>query len=225
MATQTARAAYFDIDGTLTKTNIVMPLIWYHRRLDSGPGFFLFQLSLLLRGPYWLVLDRIDRSASNRSIYRSYGGFDREALRKLEESCYRECIRSRLMPPAQQKLEELKRDGVKIVLVTGGLDFVMQPLAKELGADFYSPQLVEANGRFTGELVDGALSGKGKADAVHAHAQKNNIDLKESFAFGDSYADLEMLECVGHPVAVNPDSTLRRIASQRGWQVEKWKLT
>src|SRR6185369_11999541 len=119
--------------------------------------------------------------------------------------------------------QELQREGVKIVLVTGGLDFVMQPLARELGAEFYSPRLVEADGKFTGELTDGALSGKGKADVVHAHAGQNKIDLKESFAFGDSYADLEMLECVGHPVAVNPDSILKKIAVDRHWTIEHWK--
>jgi len=222
-STSSPRAAYFDIDGTLTATNIVMPLYWYRRKLGSPLGFFFWRLSLVWRGPWWLLLDRIDRAASNRSIYRSYGGLNRESVRQLEDQCYRECIRARLMPLARQRLEELQHGGVQIVLVTGGLDFIMQPLARELSAECIAPGLVESGGEFSGALTGGALSGKGKAVAVHAHAGTNKIDLKESFAFGDSYADLEMLECVGHPVAVNPDSRLKRIAIERGWTIEKWK--
>ena len=49
--------------------------------------------------------------------------------------------------------------------------------------------------------------------------QREGIDLKASYAYSDSESDLPMLEAVGHPVAVNPDGTLARIARERGWDV------
>ncbi len=49
------------------------------------------------------------------------------------------------------------------------------------------------------------------------------IDLAESYAYGDSYSDREFLESVGHPVAVNPDRALRRLAASQDWQVLQWR--
>ena len=50
-------------------------------------------------------------------------------------------------------------------------------------------------------------------------AERDGLDLNESWAYSDSATDLPMLEAVGHPVAVNPDRALRRIAQMRGWPV------
>jgi hypothetical protein len=50
-------------------------------------------------------------------------------------------------------------------------------------------------------------------------AEREGIDLSESFAYSDSESDLPMLRAVGHPVAVNPDAELMRVARDEGWQV------
>jgi phosphoserine phosphatase len=49
------------------------------------------------------------------------------------------------------------------------------------------------------------------------------IALAGSAAYGDSSADLPMLRCVGHPVAVNPGRRLRRAAEENGWEVVEWR--
>ena len=49
------------------------------------------------------------------------------------------------------------------------------------------------------------------------------IDLEHSYAYGDSYADKEFLESVGHPVAVNPDRRLKKLAESRGWPIHNWR--
>jgi phosphoserine phosphatase len=49
------------------------------------------------------------------------------------------------------------------------------------------------------------------------------VDLQKSYAYADSYADREILECVGHPVAVNPDRRLRKVAQSRGWETRIWR--
>ena len=46
---------------------------------------------------------------------------------------------------------------------------------------------------------------------------EQGYDLRLSYAYSDSVSDLPMLELVGHPVAVNPDSALESVAHQRGW--------
>jgi hypothetical protein len=63
------------------------------------------------------------------------------------------------------------------------------------------------------------MYGGGKARAITELAARDGLDLGASYAYSDSESDLPMLECVGHPVVVNPDATLRRIARERGWEV------
>ena len=61
--------------------------------------------------------------------------------------------------------------------------------------------------------------GPQKAATIRLIAERDNLDLTESWAYSDSATDLPMLEAVGHPVVVNPDRALRRIAQMRGWPV------
>src|SRR5690606_26061257 len=78
------------------------------------------------------------------------------------------------------------------------------------------------------EIVDGVYTGRpdgpftyreGKADAIRALAAAEGIDLAASWAYSDSESDLPMLRAVGHPVAVNPDAELARVAREEGWTV------
>ena len=72
--------------------------------------------------------------------------------------------------------------------------------------------------RLHGPRVPGA-HGAGKAAAVRELAEREGIDLAASTAYSDSHTDLPFLEAVGHPVAVNPDRALRRVARERGWPI------
>jgi len=78
------------------------------------------------------------------------------------------------------------------------------------------------------EVVDGQYTGRaggpftyreGKAQAIRDLAQREGIDLAASYAYSDSESDLPMLRAVGHPVAVNPDTVLARVARQEQWEI------
>ena len=82
------------------------------------------------------------------------------------------------------------------------------------------------------EIVDGHYTGRsggrftyreGKAEAIRELAAKEDIDLAASYAYSDSESDLPMLRLVGHPVVVNPDSTLARVAGEQGWEVLRFE--
>ena len=77
------------------------------------------------------------------------------------------------------------------------------------------------------EVVDGQYTGRsggpftyreGKAEAIRQLAEREGIDLAASWAYSDSESDLPMLRLVGHPVAVNPDAELGRVARAEGWE-------
>jgi HAD superfamily hydrolase (TIGR01490 family) len=75
------------------------------------------------------------------------------------------------------------------------------------------------NGRYTGREGGPFTYREGKAQAIRELAEREGIDLAESWAYSDSESDLPMLRLVGHPVVVNPDKELRRVAAQEGWDV------
>ena len=77
---------------------------------------------------------------------------------------------------------------------------------------------VGGDGRYTGQLEQYAY-GEEKARLVQQLAVRDGLDLDASYAYSDSVSDVPMLEVVGHPVAVNPDRALRRVAGARGWEV------
>jgi len=218
-----ARAAYCDVDGTLSRTHIVGPLVFFQRRLLPRAAYGLWLATLPLRGAYWLLLDKFSRAASNRAIYACYAGWEAARIKALARECFDAYWRPRLSREGLERLARLRQDGVQLVLVTGSLDFLLEPLARETGAELIAPRLEERDGRFTGRLDGGPLTGEGKADAVREHAARHGVDLSASSSFGDALGDRLMLECVGHPVAVNPGRRLRALATRRGWAVERWR--
>jgi HAD superfamily hydrolase (TIGR01490 family) len=81
------------------------------------------------------------------------------------------------------------------------------------------------------EVRDGVYTGRpdgpftyrdGKAEAIRLLADEQGIDLAESYAYSDSESDLPMMRAVGHPVAVNPDRALERVAREEGWQIMRF---
>jgi HAD superfamily hydrolase (TIGR01490 family) len=75
------------------------------------------------------------------------------------------------------------------------------------------------DGRYTGRPDGPFTYREGKAEAVRRMAEREGIDLAESYAYSDSESDLPMLRLVGHPVAVNPDADLSRVAREEGWRI------
>jgi HAD superfamily hydrolase (TIGR01490 family) len=218
-------AAFFDVDGTLTRTTILNPLIWYQRARLSRPRYLLWVTGLLLDVPRLLWIDRRSRSRLNVVFYSRYAGLPADHLRAWHRETFADNLRRRLYPGALARLEEHRRQGHRIVLVTGGLDFVMRPLAEHIGAaDVIATHLAERDGVLTGELACAPIADERKGELVREHADKHGLDLGQSFAYTDSHGDLSMLECVGRPAAVNPDARLRRLAAERGWRVEEWRL-
>jgi HAD superfamily hydrolase (TIGR01490 family) len=201
----------------------VTPLIWLKRWFLPWPARWLWLASLGLRGPGWWLRDVFSRRASNVAIYANYRGLSANGARQWADHYYREFIKPKVFPQAVQRLDEFRQRGVRLVLVTGGLDLFMAPLARELAADCLAPSLAEQAGVFTGQLTTPPLTGEHKADAIRRHAATHGLDLQQSYALGDALGDLPMLECVGHPIAVNPDRRLARIARARGWPLEEWR--
>jgi HAD superfamily hydrolase (TIGR01490 family) len=217
-------AAFFDVDGTLTRTTILDPLIWYQRARLSRPRFALWAAGLIAQVPYYLWIDQRSRSRFNVVFYRRYTGLNAAELRDWHRKTFADNLRRAIFPAALECVAEHRRQGHRVVLVTGALDFVMRPLAEFVQADdLIALSLAEREGVFTGELNGPPIADERKAALVREYAQRHGIDLAQSFAYGNSLGDAPMIACAGHPVAANPDRPLRRLATERGWRIVEWR--
>ncbi len=224
MSAPSAIGAFFDVDGTLTQTTILHPLIWYQRAHLGRLRFARWFAGLALDVPRLVLIDRRSRGRLNIVFFRRYAGLPADELRDWHSRTFDDNLRRCIHGAAAACVREHHRQGHRIVLVTGGLDFVMRPLGEFLGAaEVMGTHLAERDGVFTGELVGPPIAEAHKGDLVRAYSAKHGIDLAQSFAYTDSIGDLSMLECVGHPVAVNADRRLRRLAALRGWSIENWR--
>jgi HAD superfamily hydrolase (TIGR01490 family) len=198
-------------------------LVWFQRAHLSKWRYLLWTVGLLLQIPQYLWIDRRSRSRLNIVFYRRYAGLNAAAVRAWHQRTFAENFQRRLFPQALRCLEDHRRQGRRIVLVTGGLDLVMQPLAEHIGAaEVIAARLVEKEGIITGAVNGEPIADERKGALVRAYAVQHGIDLEASYGFTDSIRDVSMLECVGHPGAVNPDRRLRKLAKERGWQIENW---
>jgi HAD superfamily hydrolase (TIGR01490 family) len=224
MSAPTPVGAFFDVDGTLTQTTILHPLVWYQRDHLSRLRFALWAAGLALDVPRLVLIDRRSRGRLNIVFFHRYAGLPADDVRAWHLRTFDDNLRRRIYAAAAAAIEDHRRQGHRIVLVTGGLDFVMRPLGEYLGAaDVMATHLAERDGVFTGEIMRPPIAEEHKGDLVRACADKHGIDLAHSFAYTDSIGDLSMLQCVGHPIAVNADRRLRRLAAARGWPIENWR--
>jgi HAD superfamily hydrolase (TIGR01490 family) len=110
--------------------------------------------------------------------------------------------------------------GRPIYIVTAASQEIADLLARVLVFDGGIGMRSEIRDGFYTGRPDGPFTYReGKATAIREVAAREGIDLSESYAYSDSESDLPMLRCVGHPVAVNPDQALLRVAREEGWQV------
>ena len=128
---------------------------------------------------------------------------------------------SRVRPEAQRLIEMHRRAGRSTYIVSASPQELVEPLAAAIGmtGGIGTVSAVDEDGVYTGELAGPFVYGPGKVTAIKEIADWEGYDLNMSYAYSDSASDLPMLEAVGHPVAVNPDGTLTRVAHDHGWPI------
>jgi len=216
--------AVFDVDGTLVQTNVVEYFFWMRLQDQPLTDWPAFLARLAARTPRWLYLERRSRAEFQRSFYREYDGLDEERMRRLGEEALHAVTLRRIFPEGVRRIREHKRAGHHVLLLTGALDVVVEPLAKLLEVDVDCAHLLRTDGRLTGDLESPPPAGEARATLLEEYAAAHGLDPAESFAYADAISDLPMLECVGTPVVVNPDARLSQVAGQRGWRVEQWGM-
>jgi HAD superfamily hydrolase (TIGR01490 family) len=218
-------AAFFDLDRTVM----------------SGASTFYFAKAAVSRGFY--PRRRLVKAIWKAFWFKRMGSSDEqsEALKDQMLEAVRDRTRAgmdallpdvlgpimlNVFPEVFQRILVHERAGVPTYLCSAAPVEVVEPVARALGMSggaLATTAAVDEEGRYTGELVGPWVYGQGKVIAMEEAAERDGLDLKESYAYSDSFSDLPMLEAVGHPVVVNPDRALRDLALDRGWEIIRFE--
>jgi HAD superfamily hydrolase (TIGR01490 family) len=212
-------AAFFDLDRTLISgssaflfgvtawRNDLVPTRQFAR---DAAGAIAFKL----RGA------NDDTSAKVRDrILGAVQGVEHDALVALNAEMVPKLL-GKVRPEAQRLLELHRHAGRATYIVSASPVELVEPFAKALGMTGGIGTVSRIlDGVYTGELDGPFCYGPGKVEAIAEIAAWERYDLAQCYAYSDSASDLPMLEAVGHPVAVNPDGRLERIAGTRGWPI------
>ncbi len=215
-------AAIFDLDRTLI----------------AGPSATVFANSLRVAGieqrrvpgteavatSYQMLGETMLTVPAARLAARATGGWSTAVVRAAAEEAADELM-AVVQPYAPGVIAEHREAGRVLVMATTSPAALVQPFADRLGMDvLVATRWSSRDGEYTGELDGDVVWGRGKLEAVRRWATDEQVDLRGSWAYSDSYYDAPLLAAVGHPVAVNPDLRLAALARLRGWPLRHFDL-
>lgn len=212
-------AVFFDLDKTMlyTSSSVALSKAYIETKVIGRWKTFLsilIQLEYLLFGVGHKKLEKI----TNR-LAALNAGINVVILEKVTECSFGKYVYPKCNRQMLKELYSHKSLGHKTILASASILPIVRPIANKLGMDYYLATYIEIkNDLFEGK-INTFMYADQKADSARELAQKNGWDLNKSFAYSDSITDLPLLELVGNPIAVNPDSQLRKIAIDRGWKI------
>jgi HAD superfamily hydrolase (TIGR01490 family) len=218
-------AAFFDLDRTLLRRSSALALAGSFR--ERG----LITRTQLAKAALWQLLF-VARGAGHESVRRAaeeglvvLKGVRPDELRELVAEAMERVLKPLVFAEPLDLLRRHRDRREPVYIVSATLQEIVDTMAAELGFDGAIGTLCEIgpDGAFTGRSIR-ACHAEGKAAAVRELAAEQGFDLGVSTAYSDSHTDLPFLEVVGHPIAVNPDRRLRRVAHERGWPVLEFRV-
>lgn len=212
-----AVVAFFDYDGTVI-SGYSATAFYRHRilSLQLGPQELVRTLLHTARG----ITSEEEFAAFLELSLSAWKGRTLEEMQQLSARLFKNEIAGQLHPETWRIVQAHQAQGHTIVLASSATRFQVEPMAAELGADLLLCTEVEVvDGRLTGRSTGHAMWAGGKAAAVRRVADELDLDLAQCFAYSNGHEDERFLAEAGHPVCVEPDDGLARIAAERGWPV------
>ncbi|MEM9112095.1 MAG: HAD-IB family hydrolase [Myxococcota bacterium] len=219
-ASRPKAAAFFDMDGTLVRSNLVQSFLFLTRHEPSLPESIAKTALGLAKIPVFAAVDRRSRTAFNEMLFAGLKGCFFDDLLEVAELHFEMLLMPNLFPGAPDLVARGKKMGLHQVIISGNLDFLVAPLVRHLGLDAQITNRLEVvDGVCTGRALKPLVASAAKAQMVREYAQAGGFDLSKSFAYSDSHSDLPMLSVVGRPAAVHPDGRLARVAREMRWPI------
>src|SRR5580698_4003775 len=207
--------AFFDFDGTLIAGYSAGAFYQDRiRRFELTPSELVRTLTAVLE----MQLRGADVSKLMEIAVANWAGHREEEVRELFDRLFYERISGMVYPEARELVRAHARAGHTVVLASSATRYQLAALAEDLEiADVLCSEVELVRGYFTGYLSGPAMWGPAKAAGVREFAAARGVDLEGSFGYANGDEDVDFLESVGQPRALNPASVLKRVARERGW--------
>ena len=213
-------AAFFDLDKTIIAGSSALafgkPLYrqgFLGRRTLARLG--IAQISYMLFGA-----DEDSLEKARDQMLDLVAGWHKSEIDAMVMESMSEVIEPLVFAEALFLIDEHKRAGREVYVVSASPEEFVRPIARMVGIDRVIATKIRTDGlgRFVPELEQYVM-GPGKVEAMERAAERDGIDLPQSFAYTDSFSDMPMLELVGNPIAVNPEKDLKEAAEANEWPI------
>lgn len=213
--------ALFDLDRTLVTRDTASLYIRFERELGEASALDVLKVAGWMALYTLGVLD-VERVAQN--FARGYQGKPESVMVKRGQDCFVTRVHQHIPSAARQTVEEHRRQGHLLAIVTSGTPYIARPLAAHLGIEHVLHSAMEVqDGHYTGRMELPLCYGPGKLVHVQQFATQQGFLLEDACFYTDSITDLPLLGAVKVPVAINPDARLRRHALRNKWQIQTWR--
>ncbi|MCT8138169.1 HAD-IB family hydrolase [Anaerobacillus sp. CMMVII] len=217
------KVAIFDFDGTLFPEE-TFPLMMRHLKTHPvhAPKYRRFISKILpvyLAYKLKLYPEQKMKEYSMRSYISSFGRSSKIDIQQFFAQLGDEMSQN-LSEAVVQRLKQHSKDGYYIMLVSGAFEPLLYSVTKDIDFDC----IIGTSIPFKNKEIDKHtpvihIQGERKNANIFAQLANHDVDWQNSYAYGDSYSDLSVLELVGNPVAVKPEPRLLEIATKRNWEI------
>ena len=219
-------AAFIDFDGTLCDIYLWQALFTHHKKLRYKRATMYKFIGYHM--PLWLLYKV--HILSQDFFYRTHAtnlawllkGVSIERAEAIWEWLIENEIKHHLRPEMLAAIENHKRHGHRVILISGSFMPLLEKLAIHIGVDgVIATPLEVKDGYYTGKILPPLAIVGGKVERLEGFLDtpEGDIDLTKSYFYTDSIVDIPVMEMFGHPVAVFPDTELGSLAAAHGWKV------
>ncbi len=221
MALTQKRVAFFDVDNTLMRGSSLFFLSkgMYQRGFFTKKdisNFVMANLRYRLSG----VENKEEIAKIQGAACEFFRGHEACVIEKMGIEVYDEYVSPALWQGTIEIANNHLNQDEEVWLVTATPKDLADLIAKRLGFTGALGTVAEVKeGVYTGKLIGQLLHGPNKAVAVRALAEERGLDLENSYAYSDSHHDIPLLQAVGNPRAINPDTLLQIHALREHWPI------
>lgn len=210
-------AAFFDMDKTLIAENSLS--IYMKHRFEQGE-IDSWELARALLAYFQYKMGMLDILSWSKSMALDFRGRRESEIQNAAQQLFEHTVSKLIYPEAASCVRAHAERGDVVCIVSGATKFLIEPLARELDIDHMVYTRLEARGGvFTGRVLEPVCFEEGKVYWLQQFIEDERIDLARSWFYTDSVTDRPLLDLVGHPMVVNPDPLLYRLALRRSWPI------
>ncbi len=211
-------AALFDFDGTIIAGYSATAMLWEKLRRREMTAEEVVETANVMAQ---YSMGGMGFSGLMSAAARFLKGVTEDSYFEFGEELYEKYIARKVYPETRALIEAHQAKGHTVAIISSATIYQIEPTARDLDIEHVLCSQYEVeNGEFTGEIIRPLCFGEGKVIAAEKLAEDFGIDLEKSYFYSDSYDDIELLERVGKPRPLNPNTKLREAARENGWPLE-----